>query len=240
MSYYRIIYKDELYHHGVKGMKWGVRKADYNTQGMRSRSIYDRLDDLEDQEIRAYSENRKNYRAAKKQIKGEAKTRIKEARAANKDARKAYNKSFSKAYSFSQRHAITTMLKKHDNYKKNQDNWADALKKAEAANAAKKNLKDVKARAKADVKSGKAAARDVLRKNEGKIERDFDKAYYKTIGESYIKRARATNAALEIADIVIDARRGVDHDDYGYRSRQSQLDEAERRRNRYEERQRKG
>ena len=237
---YIIVYKDELYHHGVKGMKWGVRKADYNTEGMRSRNIYDRLDDLENQEIRAYSENRKNYRAAKKQIRGEAKARVKDAKIANKEARKAYNKSFNKAYSFSQRHAITTMLKKHDNYKKNQDNWADAMKKAEAANAAKKNLKDVKASAKADVKSGKAAARDVLRKNEGKIERDFDKAYNKTIGESYIKRARATNTAIEIADIMLDARHGVEHDDYGYRSRQAKLDEAERRRNRYAESQRRG
>lgn len=235
---YRIIFSDELYHHGVKGMKWGVRKADYNTPGMRSKNIYDRLDDLEDQEIRAYSANRSHYRAAKRQVKGEAKARVQEAKAANKEAKKAYNQSFNKAYSFSQRHAITTMLKKHDNYKKNQDNWADALKKAEAASAAKKNLKDVKASAKADVKAGKAAAKEVLRKNENKIERDFDKAYSKTIGESYIRSARVTNASLELANIMIDKRLGIDHDDSNYQRRKGQLEEAERRRNRYAESQR--
>lgn len=31
-----IIYNGELYHHGVKGMKWGVRKADKKSGGSRS------------------------------------------------------------------------------------------------------------------------------------------------------------------------------------------------------------
>lgn len=237
---YVLVYSDELYHHGVKGMKWGVRKADYNTTGMRSKSIYDRLDDLENQEIRAYSENRQNYRSAKRQVKSEAKARVAEAKAANKAAKKAYNESFNDAYKFSQRHPVTQFVKKSKNYQKSNDKWDDAQKKAEAAVAAKKNLKDVKASAKADIKSGKAAAREVLRKNEGKIERDFDKAYHKTIGENYINSARRTNAALELADIMIDKRLGIDHDNSNYQRRKEQLDEAERRRNRYIENSRRG
>ena len=237
---YRIVYSDELYHHGVKGMKWGVRKADYNTEGMRSKNIYDRLDDLEDQEIRAYSANRRNYRSAKKQVKSEAKARVQEAKAANKAAKKAYNASFNDAYKFSQRHPVTQFVKKSKNYQKANDKWADAQKKAEAAVAAKKNLKEVKANAKADVKSGKAAAKEVLRKNEEKIERDFDKAYHTTIGQKYIDSARRTNAVLELTDIMLDKRLGVEHDDWEYQNRKDQLDEAERRRNRYIENSRRG
>lgn len=235
---YRIVRSDELYHHGVKGMKWGVRKADYNTAGMRSKNIYDRLDDLENQEISAYSANRSHYRDAKRQIRNDKRTQIKEAKTASKAARKAYNEAYNDAYKFSQRHMITQFVKKSKNYQTSNEKWADARKKAEAANAAKKNLKDVKKTARADAKAGRAAARDVLRKNEDKIAKDFDKAYHKTIGENYINSARRTNAALELADVLVDKRLGIDHDDSRYQHRKAQLDNAERRRNRYAESQR--
>lgn len=237
---YRIVYKDELYHHGVKGMKWGVRKADYNDEGLRSNSITRRLDSLESQESRARADNRSHYRNVKRQIRSDKRAQIKEARTASKEAKKAYDKSFNKAYSFSQRHAITTMLKKHENYQKNQKNWADAIKKAEAAKAAKQNLKDVKKTAKADAKAGRQAAREVFRKNGDMITKDFDKAYYKTIGESYIKAAKRQNAVMEIADILIDSKFGNEHDSSYYENTKARLEYAEARRNRYAESQRRG
>lgn len=66
---YIILLKDELYHHGVKGMKWGVRKADYNTAGMKSTDIYKRIDEIGRQETKAKFQNYKDYRSHKKEFK---------------------------------------------------------------------------------------------------------------------------------------------------------------------------
>ena len=220
-------------HHGVKGMKWGVRKADYNAPGMRSRDILERIDSLDTQESRAHAGNRSNYRQAKRQVKSEAKEKVKAAKAANKEARKEYNKSFNKAWGFQQVHPITSMIKKSKNYDKNQENWEDAIKKADAYNAAHKNMRYAKKAYKSDVKTGKAAAKEVFRKNSDAITKDFDKAYYKTIGASYIKSARNTNSGIELAMILTDKAIGIDHDSSRYKDVRDQLDYAEERRNRY-------
>lgn len=54
MDYY--IYKDELYHHGVKGMKWGVRRYDQRVSGggTSSESRKDRRNRQKIQEAEKY------------------------------------------------------------------------------------------------------------------------------------------------------------------------------------------
>ena len=88
----------ELCHYGVKGMKWGVRKAEKE---------YAKLD---------------------------------KAKADYKKARKAYNKSFNKAYNRSI--AAYSPIKKHRDA--NDKRWKDAANKAEKLNEAKKAYKDQK------------------------------------------------------------------------------------------------
>ena len=67
----------ELYHHGVKGMKWGVRKADYNSVN-RHTNVYSKISDLELQEGAARMENRRNYKAQKNKIKSDLKAQKKD------------------------------------------------------------------------------------------------------------------------------------------------------------------
>ena len=40
---YLNVYSDEIYHHGVKGMKWGVRKEVVSTIGKTSRKTADKF-----------------------------------------------------------------------------------------------------------------------------------------------------------------------------------------------------
>lgn len=167
---YRIIREDELYHYGVPGMRWGHRKAQTSLAGTGHRALagvygmnqrfYNKTGNRTAASINAQARNQQLKKAeaadrakankskaragekmAKRQAVKNAKVSYKEAKAKSNAARKAYNKSFNRAYNFSSRHAITQYIKKSKNYQKSNDNWADAMNKAEAYNSAHKEMR---------------------------------------------------------------------------------------------------
>ena len=110
MSEYRII-NGELYHHGIKGQKWGQRRFQ-NKDGSWTPAGRQR-----------YSEGGQADLKAKKK--------------AMKTAKKEYSKSFDKAYN--KAIAGYSPIKKHR--EANDRRWEDAANKADAYNAAKKDYK---------------------------------------------------------------------------------------------------
>lgn len=99
---------DELYHYGVKGMRWGHRKASYQNTATSGNSAA----------RQKYLDAKANKRAATKEFK------------------KAYNKAYNRSA------AALSPFKKHR--QANDARWDDAVKKAQASNAADKAYKDAK------------------------------------------------------------------------------------------------
>lgn len=95
---YRITYSDELYHYGVKGMKWGVRK-DYRPTSLRA-AIARRQNDKVDKSFKKWKEGSANKADAielgkKKnvsQMEWEKDRHNKEKKAQYKSDNKAYKK----------------------------------------------------------------------------------------------------------------------------------------------------
>ena len=101
---------EELRHYGIKGMKWGVRRFE-NKNGTLTP-------------------------AGKKRYSDE----VYEKKAAYKQAKKDYNKSFNSAYNKSHQAYSLSKKKRQDNDKR----WEDASKKAESMNKAKDEYKKAK------------------------------------------------------------------------------------------------
>lgn len=165
--------ENELYHFGVKGMKWGVRR---NRSSFVSTSGPKRLPGT-------YASDGNGWTAKAKRLPGaivktsngnvaSAKVRMKNAKQAYKTANKVASKSFDEAYKYTDRHPIKSRIGKGK--QKSNTLWADAIEKIDSANKAqaayKQSKKDYKAEKKAAANTPEAkAARKEKLKNAAKV-----------------------------------------------------------------------
>ena len=117
------MYENELYHYGVKGMRWGHRKS--------------------------YPATSAGYPT--KSTVGAARVRMKDSKKAYKTANKVASKSFSKAYKYTDRHPIKSRIGKGK--QKSIALWDDASEKIDAANKAQAAYKQSKQNYKAEKKA---------------------------------------------------------------------------------------
>lgn len=138
---------DELYHHGIKGMKWGVRRFQ-KKDGSLTSARAKRYATVGDDELKT-----------KKQ--------------AYKQANKEYSKAYNSAYKYSSHHPISQWASEKRSAESNK-RWDDAINKAKVADARKQEYKQAKqeykevnkealaARRKRAIKIGAAAAGTAL------------------------------------------------------------------------------
>lgn len=150
-------YNDELYHHGVKGMRWGVLRS-------RTAVLYDKNPGHKAESKNPSSKN--TYEGEVYKAKQAYKQAKKDYKESNKDLSNKMNAVMKNSY----RHPITQYVTQKGRAKKDQLG-KELVKSAETANskysamkAAKKNIKVVK-KADKDAKRDTARARKVSKKN---------------------------------------------------------------------------
>lgn len=164
-----LYYESELYHYGIKGMKWGVRRFQ-NKDGS----------------LKPAGANRYSNADGSPTKLGQTRQNMRDAKAAYKTANKAFNKSFSKAYNYSDMHWIAANFTKEGKQKSN-DLWEDALNKADVSNAARAKYKQAKKNYKAANKERKA-----------KIEETYKEINKNTsIGEKFLYNEATRKAAAK-------------------------------------------
>jgi hypothetical protein len=164
-----MIINGQLYHHGIKGQKWGKRRFQ-NKDG--------------------------SWTPAGRQRYGEgsdAKQNLDQKKTAYKTAKKDYNKAFNKAYN--KQYQAFSPIKKHR--AANDARWLDAVDKAEASNAARKEYKQ----AKKDYKREKQEARNTP---EAKAARKAKAVKAAKVGAGVAGKALAAYCAKKVHDYVRD------------------------------------